>query len=109
MIGHLETLSSSQIIFNKLFPPGAQPWCAIYQPRQSVTLCWAKIIFLSQTGIFWLFSSNFHMLGQILSTTGDSLRGKFMDTSHALWECLWLLTHPFWVCQWVLRILLRIF
>jgi hypothetical protein len=71
MISQSETLSSSQIIFNKLFPKPA-----FYYPRQSVTLCWAKIIFLSQTGIFWLFSSNFHMLGQILRTTEDSLRGK---------------------------------
>jgi hypothetical protein len=30
--------------------------CAtMYQPPQTMQLCWAKTIFLSQTGVFWLF------------------------------------------------------
>ncbi len=37
-----------------LFLVRSQPCCAFYQPTQSVQLCWAKTIFLSQTGMFWL-------------------------------------------------------
>ncbi len=29
--------------------------CTLYQPPQTVQLCWAKTIFLSETGMFWLF------------------------------------------------------
>jgi hypothetical protein len=58
MMGQLETLSSSQIIFITLFPTGAQCVCAIYDPQQTLQLCGAKTIFMSQTDIFDLCSSN---------------------------------------------------
>ncbi len=32
---------------------------AFYQPPQSARLCWAKTVFLSRTGIFWLFFIQF--------------------------------------------------
>jgi hypothetical protein len=47
----------------------------LYQPLQTVQLCGAKTILLSQTGIFfWDFSSsNFIVHGHILTTAGDAL------------------------------------
>jgi hypothetical protein len=51
MIGQSETLSSSQVIVIALFCAGAQHCCISYQPLQTLQLCWAKTIFLSQTGI----------------------------------------------------------
>jgi len=60
MMGHSsETLSTSLIIFITLFSAGAQHWFGFYQPPQIVQLWWPKTIFLSQTGICWLFFIQF--------------------------------------------------
>jgi hypothetical protein len=69
MIGQSETLSRSQITFITLFSAGAERCCAYYQLGQPVELCWAKTIFMSQTGIFGLSSSNFIVQDHFLSTT----------------------------------------
>ncbi len=61
-MGRSETLLISSLI------------AALYQPPQSMQLCWAKTNFLSQTGTFWLFWTQFyHVRDHILSTTGDAL------------------------------------
>jgi hypothetical protein len=67
MMGQSETLISSQITFITLFSAGAERCCAYYQ--QPVELCGAKTIFMSQTGIFGLSSSNFTVQDHFLSTT----------------------------------------
>jgi hypothetical protein len=110
MIGQSETLSSSQIIFITLFSPGAQPWCACYLATGNLchyaepkSFSWAKLAY------FDFFSSNFHMQGQILSTTGDSLRGKLWIWVMLSRRVFGYLHIHFLVCQWVLRTLLCIF
>jgi hypothetical protein len=62
--------SSSQIIFITLFSAGAQHCCAFHQPPQTVQLCWAKTIFLSETGIFWLFFIQFYRVGSHIEHPG---------------------------------------
>jgi hypothetical protein len=77
MMAQSETLISSQIIFITLFSTCAQLCCAFYQPLQTVQLCWAKTVFLTQTAIFLDFSSsNCALQDHILSTSGDALRAS---------------------------------
>jgi hypothetical protein len=74
MMGQSETVSNnSQIIFITLFSIGAEGCFASYQPPPAVQLYSAKTIFLSQTHIVGLFSSNFTMQDHILSIAGDAL------------------------------------
>ncbi len=63
MMGQSETLSSCHIIFITLFSVGVQCYCTFYQPLQAVKLYWAKTIFLSQTGMFWIFFIQFYRSG----------------------------------------------
>ncbi len=60
MMGQSETVSSSQILFITLFFAGTQRCCAIYQPQQHAQLCGAKSISLNQTGIPWIFFTQFY-------------------------------------------------
>jgi len=65
MMGQSETLSSSYIIFITLISAGAQQqrcW-VFYQRCQPAQLCWAKTIFLSQTGIWWIFFIHLYCAG----------------------------------------------
>jgi hypothetical protein len=55
------TLSSSQVLFITLFSAGAR-CCYVSTSHSKVCnymVWWHKTNFLNQTGIFWLFSSNF--------------------------------------------------
>jgi hypothetical protein len=45
-------------------------WCAFDQPQQTVHICWAKTISLSQTDMFDLSSSNFNVQGDTLNQLG---------------------------------------
>jgi hypothetical protein len=73
MIGQSETQSSSEVIFIALFCAGAQRCCNSYQPLQTLHLCWAKTIFLSQSAFFDFSWPNFTVRNHIWSTPGDAL------------------------------------
>jgi hypothetical protein len=76
-IGQQEILSTSQIIFITLFCACAQCFCCAFdQSQQTVELCWATTIFLSQTHLFWLFFIQFFCAwSHILATTaGEALQ-----------------------------------
>jgi hypothetical protein len=56
-----------------------QVCCTICQPQQAncAHICWAQTILLIQTGMFWLFFTNFfNIQSDILSTAGDALRSQ---------------------------------
>ncbi len=61
--GLIIIMSTSEIMFITLFSAGAHHCCALYQPLQTVELCWAKTIFLSQAGMFVLFFVQFYCAG----------------------------------------------
>jgi len=94
MMGQSETLSSRLIIFITLFSAGAQRCCACYKPLQHMQLCAAKTIFLSQTGIDWVFFIQFYCAG---SHTGHSWRCSYTylvkDIKARLCKCNWLFLH----------------
>jgi hypothetical protein len=74
MMGQSETPSSSQIILITLFCAGAHRPCTFHKPPQTVQLCWAKTIFLSQAGMVWLFFIQIYCAGSHTEhPAGDAL------------------------------------
>jgi hypothetical protein len=68
-MGQSEIGSSSQIIFITLFSPGAQCCCTLYQPPQTVQLCWAKTTIFQH--VFTFLHPILLVQGHVLSTAGD--------------------------------------
>jgi hypothetical protein len=85
MMGHLETLSSSQIIFIPLF--SAHRCCTFYQQPQTVRLCWAKTFSSARPTYFTFSSSNFAVEGHILTTAGDALTKEHTALNFELTRC----------------------
>jgi hypothetical protein len=57
-------------------------WCAFYSPGHPVKKCWAKIVFLSEHSMYWLFFIHFYFAGPYPGTR---------------WSCSkWLHKTEFW-------------
>ncbi len=50
MMVQSEILSTSQVIFIKLFPTGVQRCCTLYHPQQTVQLCGDALIYNPEEG-----------------------------------------------------------
>jgi hypothetical protein len=80
-LGQSETLSSSEIIFIKLFSPGAQHCCAFHQPQQTAHYDEPKPFSSAKPAYFDFSSSNFAVWNHILSTAGDALTTQEQGSS----------------------------
>ncbi len=89
--GAISEMSKSQIIFITLFFGGTQCYCALCQQPQTLQSCWAKTIFSSQTGIFWLFFIQFYCAALYIEHAGDAL--SRLENLIARW--IWQKRTPF--------------
>jgi len=90
MMSQSETLRSSEITFIPLFSAVAQLLLRAFTShwKRTLELCWAKTIFLSQTGIIWLSSA--HAGSHTKHFAGDA-RSFIYRTGKAKWvQRIWV-------------------
>ncbi len=88
-LGQSEILSSSQMRFICCFYGAGERWCTSHQSPQTVQFWWAQTIFLIQTGIFSISSSNFTVQDHILTAAEVNQQPPM----HQFWMRL---SWPFW-------------